>query len=165
MKIGKHTVPSLVYSLKVEGELVDQTDEKNPLVFIAGTGSMIPGFETELEGLTAGDDFDINVPSDQAYGPHDPKAIVPIPIDTFKAEGELDTEVIKVGAMVPMQDQNGNSLQGLITRIEKEEVVMDFNHVLAGKDLHFTGKILDVREATNEEIEHGHVHGPGGHHH
>jgi FKBP-type peptidyl-prolyl cis-trans isomerase SlyD len=87
------------------------------------------------------------------------------PMNVFEVEGKVDTEVVKVGAMLPMQDQNGNPMHGVILEMKETAVKMDFNHVLAGKDLHFTGKILDVREASAEELEHGHVHGPGGHEH
>lgn len=165
MKIGKHTVPSVTYSLKVEGEVVDKADESRPLEFIAGLGMMIPGFESQLEGKSAGDTFEIEVASKDAYGPHDPKGVIPLPLKTFEVDGKVDMEVVKVGASMPMQDQEGNALHGLIVKLEEENVIMDFNHVLAGKDLHFTGQILDVRKATSEEIEHGHVHGPNGHQH
>ena len=165
MKVGKHAVPSVTYSLEVAGEVVDQADEANPLVFIAGVGMMIPGFEAKLEGMSTGDSFDFEIASEEGYGPRDETAIVPLPIDTFKVEGKIDTEVVQVGAMMPMQDQNGNPLYGMILEMDEETVKMDFNHPLAGKDLHFTGKVVDVREATEEELEHGHVHGPGGHEH
>lgn len=165
MKITKHTVPSVTYVLTVNNELVDQADETNPLVYMAGVGMMIPGFERELEGMATGDSFDFALASDDAYGPRNEQAVVPVPRDVFVVDGNFDEEVVRVGAMLPMQDQNGNPLQGMIVEINAEAVVMDFNHPLAGKDLHFTGTIVDVREATKEEIDHGHVHGPGGHHH
>lgn len=165
MKITKHTVPSVTYALTVEGQLMDQADENNPLVYLAGVGVMIPGFERELEGKTAGSTFDFNLTSEDAYGPRDEQAIVPIPNDVFMVDGKMDTEIVKLGAMLPMQDQNGNPLQGIVVEMNDESVVMDFNHPLAGKDLHFTGTVVEVREATQEELEHGHVHGPGGHHH
>ena len=165
MKIGKHTVPSVAYSLKVEGEIVDKADENRPLEFITGLGMMLLGFESQLEGRSAGDTFEIEVASKDAYGPHDPKGVIPLPLEKFEVDGKLDTDVMKVGASMPMQDDEGNALHGLIVRLEAENVIMDFNHVLAGKDLHFTGQILDVRKATSEEIEHGHVHGPDGHQH
>lgn len=165
MKIGKHAVPSVTYTLTVGGEVVDQADDTNPLLYIAGIGMMIPGFESRLEGKTTGDSFEFDIPSEEGYGAHDPQAIVPLPMETFMVDGKVDTEVVKVGAMMPMQDQNGNPLYGVILEMSDDTVKMDFNHPLAGKDLHFTGKVIDVREATSEEIEHGHVHGPGGHNH
>lgn len=165
MKITKHTVPSVTYVLTVNNELVDQADESNPLVYLAGVGMMIPGFERELEGMAVGDTFDFSLNSQEAYGPRNEDAVVPVPREVFVVDGEFNSDVVKVGAMLPMQDQNGNPLQGMILEIKDDAVVMDFNHPLAGKDLHFTGGVIDVREATKEEIEHGHVHGPGGHHH
>lgn len=165
MKITKHTVPSVSYTLKVEGDVVDQADNTNPLVYLAGVGMMIPGFEKELEGMKAGDTFEFGLTSEDAYGPRNEEAIVPVPMDVFKVEGNVDTEVVKVGATLPMQDQEGNPMHGTIIEMKENDVVMDFNHPLAGKDLNFSGKVEEVREATKEELEHGHVHGPGGHQH
>lgn len=165
MKIAKNTVPSITYTLRVEGNIVDQADESNPLVYLSGVGMMISGFERELEGKSVNDSFEFSLTSDDAYGPRNEEAIVSIPMDVFRSEGEVDTEIVKVGAVLPMQDQDGNPLQGTIVEMQPEEVVMDFNHPLAGKELHFTGTIIDLREATDEELTHGHVHGPGGHHH
>ena len=79
-------------------------------------------------------------------------------------EGKL-AEMVTPGAFVPMNDQEGNPMQGLVLEIGDETIKMDFNHPMAGLDLFFTGQILDVREATPEELDHGHVHGEGGHHH
>jgi len=165
MKITKNTVPSVTYMLTVEGDKIDQADESNPLVYLAGVGMMIPGFEKELEGMSAGDSFDFHLTSEDAYGPRIDEAVVPVPVDVFHVEGKLDEEVVKVGATLPMQDQNGNPMQGTIIEMQTEAVVMDFNHPLAGKDLHFEGTVVEVREATAEELEHGHPHGPGGHQH
>ncbi len=82
----------------------------------------------------------------------------------FEADGKLG-EIVKVGNFLPMKDQEGNPLQGLVQEITDEHVRMDFNHPMAGKDLFFSGEVIEVREATTEELEHGHVHGPGGHQH
>lgn len=165
MKITKHKVPSVTYSLMVEGELVDQAMDDSPLVYLAGVGQMIPGFEKELEGKQAGDDFAFQLTSDVAYGDVNPDAIVDLSLDIFKVDGEVNKEIIAVGNFVPMQDNEGNPLQGKVLEIGDENVKMDFNHPLAGKELNFTGKIVDVRDAEAEEIEHGHVHGAGGHQH
>ncbi len=165
MKITKHTVPSVTYVLTVENQQVDSADETNPLVYIAGVGMMIPGFERELEGMSAGEEFEFELASEDAYGARNEDAVVPVPRDVFVVDGVFNEEVVRVGAMLPMQDQHGNPLQGMIVEIGNEAVTMDFNHPLAGKDLHFKGSVVDVREATEEEISHGHVHGPGGHHH
>ena len=80
-------------------------------------------------------------------------------------DGNIDTNMVRPGSVLPMMDQNGHQFQGLVREATDEIVVMDFNHPLAGKDLNFSVTIVDVRAATAEELEHGHVHGPGGHHH
>jgi len=100
------------------------------------------------------------------YGVRNDQDIAAIPTESFKdEEGNIDTEMIKPGNVLPMVDQNGNRFQGIVLEVTEEQVIMDFNHPLAGKDLHFSGSVANIREATAEEIEHGHVHGPDGHHH
>lgn len=165
MKITRFTVPSVAYVLKVNDEIVDSADTSNPLVYLAGVGMMIPGFERELEGMEAGNEFGFSLTVEDSYGERIEEAVVPVPKEVFIVDGEMDAEVVKVGNVLPMQDQEGRPMQGLIVEISDEAVTMDFNHPLAGKELHFTGTVVDVRIATQEEIEHGHVHGPGGHHH
>ncbi len=157
MNITKNTVPSVSYVLTVEGEVVDQADATNPLVYIAGVGMMIPGFEKEMEGKKAGDEFEFSLGSEDAYGPRNEEAIVPVPRDVFLVDGKIDEEIVRVGATLPMQDQDGNPLHGTVVEMKEDAVVMDFNHPLAGKDLHFKGMVEDVREASQEELDHGHV--------
>ena len=165
MKITKHTVPSVTYTLKVEGEIVDQAEKSNPLTFLVGVGAMIPGFERQLVGLSKGDNYQFTVQAEEGYGEIDEKAIVDLSKDAFKVDGAIQNEMLFVGNVVQMQDQNGNPFEGTILEIGDETVKLDFNHKLAGKVLDFSGEVIDVREATEEEISHGHVHGPGGHHH
>jgi FKBP-type peptidyl-prolyl cis-trans isomerase SlyD len=165
MEIAKNTVVSLTYALEVEGELIERTDKDNPLVFLVGTGSMIPGFEHQLLGKQKGDTYKITIPPEDGYGESDPEAVVELSKDIFKIDGLLQEDMLEEGKVVPMQDQNGQPLQGIVVEVGEDNVKMDFNHRLAGKTLDFTGEILDVRAATSEEISHGHVHGEGGHHH
>lgn len=165
MKIDKNTVASVTYALEVEGELVEKTDKSNPLTFLVGVGMMIPGFEQQLIGKQPGDNYDITVQPEDAYGESDPQAIVDLPKDVFKVDGELQDDLLVEGNVIPLQDQNGSPLQAVVLEVGEDTVKMDFNHMLAGKTLHFKGEIVDVREATAEEINHGHVHGPDGHHH
>jgi FKBP-type peptidyl-prolyl cis-trans isomerase SlyD len=165
MKIDKHTVASVTYTLEVDGELVEKTEQSNPLSFLVGVGMMIPGFEQQLLGKQAGDTYNITVPPQDGYGDTDPQAIVDLPKDVFKIDGELQEDMLVEGNIIPMQDQNGNPLQGVILEVGESTVKLDFNHMLAGKTLQFSGEVLEVRPATQEEISHGHVHGPGGHHH
>ena len=165
MEIAKHTVPSVSYTLVVDGEVVDMAEKDKPMSFIQGIGMMVPGFESNLEGLTSGTKYEFTLTPEEAYGAYNEEAVVDLPISTFMVDGKVNEKMVTVGQIVPMQDQNGNPLNGTVMEVAKEVVKMDFNHMLAGKELNFTGEILEVREATKEEIEHKHIHGPGGHQH
>ena len=168
MQINSNTVVSLMYALTNDktGEAIETTDENNPLVFLYGVGAMIPDFETNLNGKKAGDTFDFSIGAALAYGLPSEEEIVMIPSNVFHDDkGNFDHAMFSVGTLVPMSDGQGHQLRGRILEITDEAVKMDFNHALAGTDLHFVGKILDVRSATEEEISHGHAHGPHGHQH
>ncbi len=170
MTISQNKVVSLTYELKVDNnmdETVDSADASSPLMFIYGTGSMLPKFESNLLNLKVNDSFEFTLDPEDAYGQLISEAIVDLPLEIFKVDGKLDDEMLKIGNVIPMQDNEGHPLEGKIIDIDidGEQVKMDFNHPLAGKTLHFTGKIVDLRDATEEELNHGHVHGPHGHHH
>ncbi|MFN6946161.1 MAG: peptidylprolyl isomerase [Cytophagaceae bacterium] len=170
MKISPNTVVSISYELKVKDQegnldLLEKADEQEPMVFLFGQSGLPEKFEKELNGKGAGDGFEFDLNSDEAYGEVDEDAIVRFPIDVFSQNGALDKEVFKVGALIPMSDPDGNMLRGRILDITPNDIEMDFNHPLAGYDLFFKGNITEVREATPEELDHGHVHGSGGHHH
>jgi len=165
MDIKEKTVVSLSYELRLDnekGEVVERVDDNNPLVFIYGIGSMLPKFEENLAGMKSGEEFKFGLESQDAYGPVVDNAIVDVPKDIFVVDGQIDENILKVGNMVPMMDNSGNRLNGLVVSIGDSAVKMDFNHPMAGKNLHFSGKIAEVREATDEEISHGHVHGGQG---
>ncbi|MFC2080267.1 peptidylprolyl isomerase [Bacteroidota bacterium] len=165
MEIIKDKVVSITYELRkdaVDGSVVEQVSLENPLTFIFGTGGMLPKFEENLGGKKAGDDFKFGLKSEDAYGPVVENAVVDVPIEVFKVDGEVDKNILQLGTMVPMMDNSGNRLNGMVVDIQDEAVKMDFNHPMAGKDLFFEGKITEVREATEEELSHGHVHGNGG---
>lgn len=168
MIIDMHTVVTVNYKLtnQTTGEFVEETNAENPLVFLYGVGGIIPDFELNLHGKTVGDRFDFSIASANAYGESSDENIVPIPTSVFHGEkGAVDTTQIYVGAVVPMMDNEGNRMRGTVVDMNDEIVKMDFNHPLAGQDLHFSGEVLDVRAATQDEIAHGHAHGPGGHQH
>ncbi|NDB35114.1 MAG: peptidylprolyl isomerase [Flavobacteriia bacterium] len=168
MQITENTVVSLTYRLtdEITGEEIEQTDASNPLVFLYGVGAMIPDFELNLSGLTQGSPFNFSIPSAQAYGVPSDDEIQIIPINVFcNEEGKFEEDLFQIGTLVPMSDGQGNHLRGRIIEIGEEFIKMDFNHPLAGVDLHFEGEILEVRAATSEEIDHGHAHGPHGHQH
>jgi FKBP-type peptidyl-prolyl cis-trans isomerase SlyD len=168
MQISTNKVVSLTYKLSnaQNNEQIEETNETNPLVFLFGVGAMIPDFENNLSGKSVGDTFDFQIAAKDAYGIHDAQNMAMIPSNIFHDEnGNFDYVMFEVGAIIPMSDSEGNHLRGKILEITDENVKMDFNHPLAGTDLHFTGEILDIREATADEIDHGHVHGEHGHHH
>ena len=170
MIIAENKVVSVNYHLtgKEEGgieELIEQTSTEKPFVFLYGMGSLIETFENELSGKKAGDSFDFHIAADKAYGLHNQEYVAAIPKQAFHVEGKFDDERIKAGEELPMLDSEGHQMHGLVVEVGAEYVVMDFNHPLAGYDLHFVGTVLEVRDATAEELEHGHVHGPHGHHH
>ncbi len=158
MIIEKNKVVSLSYELKVNGKSFEKVGEDSPLMFLFGVGNLLPKFEQNLNGLKINDTFDFELYSGDAYGPRKEEAIVDVPIKAFEVDGEVDREMLKEGNQIPMLDQAGNRLSGRIISFNEELVTMDFNHPLAGNDLHFNGTIVEIREATPDEIEHGHVH-------
>ena len=161
MNISKNKVVSLTYELKIDskqGETVDMADASAPLVFIYGTGSMLPKFESNLENLELNETFEFTLDPVDAYGELINEAVVDLPIDIFKVDGKINEEMLSIGNFIPMQDQEGNPMEGKIISVNGEIVKMDFNHPLAGKTLNFTGQIIDLRDATPEELSHGHVH-------
>lgn len=167
MEINSNKVVSLTYSLHhndAEGELMQEVKETEPYVFLFGVKQTLPEFEQNLNGKKAGEEFSFGIKSENSYGDRDEEQIVDLPKNIFMIDGKL-ADVVQPGHYVPLNDNEGNAMQGLVLEVTEEHVKMDFNHPMAGMDLYFSGKILDVREATQEEIDHGHVHGPGGHHH
>lgn len=173
MNIAKNTVVVLHYELSysdqnIKNKFIEKTDPKKPLYILIGNSGLPPLFEQKIMGMTSGSSFDFTLNKEDAFGEFDPKEIMNIPLEEFlDAQGKLDTHTFVIGAHIPMMDENGHHVRGKIVEINEASkyIQMDFNHPLAGKDLHFKGSIQQVREATKEEIEHGHVHGEGGYHH
>ena len=168
MTIENNSVVSVNYTLteKVSGAQVEQTSKEHPFVFIFGSGGLLEDFENNLKGKKAGDTFDFFIEHARGYGKREAEHEVMIPIDSFQDDaGKFDEENVKVDVTLPMVDNDGNRLYGKVLEITTEHVKMDFNHPLAGTDLHFVGEVLDVRAATPDELSHGHVHGEHGHHH
>ena len=168
MKIDKNKVVTLNYELRTEGfdaPLVEKTQEGHPLEFICGIGMMIPKFEENLKGLEKGERFEFAINAVEAYGLSNPENIIELPKATFEREGSIEEGLLVKDNVIAMQDNQGNKFNGRVENVGDETVTMDFNHPMAGKDLYFKGEILDVRDAAPEELEHGHVHGTGHHHH
>ena len=170
MKIEQRTVVSLGYTLTVDDNgkeiQVDQANRTKPLTFLYGAGQLLPEFERHIAEKQAGDSFDFRIEAKDGYGISDPQNRVSLPMDIFKDEqGQLDKEMLKPGVVVPLADREGNHYQAIVLEVTDAGVLVDFNHPLADKELHFVGEIYEVRLATLEELQHGHAHGPGGHHH
>jgi len=161
MTISNEKVVTLVYQLKVDnskGDVVETVKEEKPFVFLYGAGLMLPKFEENLSGLKAGENFEFTLKSDDAYGKATEEAVMDLPKNIFEVEGKIEDGLLKEGNVIPMQNNEGQKFNGLVVDVKDEAVTMDFNHPLAGDDLFFTGKIMEVRDATKEELEHGHVH-------
>lgn len=166
MVVANNKVVSVTYELRknsADGEIIEIVKDDNPLVYIAGMGSLLPDFEANLMGKRENESFSFLIPAEEAYGPREESAIIDVPLQVFMIDGAVDYELVKVGQTIPMRDQDGNRLNGIVMDVTETAVKMDFNHPLAGDDLYFTGKIIGVREATKEELEHGHVHTHGSH--
>ena len=158
MIIEKNKVVLINYSVKsTTGELIDSSTNDDPLGFIFGTGSLIKGLEKELDGKKVGDAFQATIPPNEAYGDKNPNAIQTLPLTQFQ-----EKDKVEVGAMFQMVNNQGQQLMARVTGVDGENVTVDMNHPLAGETLNFDITILEVRDATAEELDHGHVHGKGG---
>jgi FKBP-type peptidyl-prolyl cis-trans isomerase SlyD len=168
--ISENKVVTITYDLSVTDEnqekvLVESAEADSPMVFLFGHSGLPQEFETQLDGKNPGDSFNFSLTPEQAYGEYDAQAVVDIPREVFLIDGKLDEDMLTPGNFLPMADNDGNHMQAKVVSVGPEAVQMDFNHPLAGMVMHFDGKVTDVRDATSEELAHGHVHGEGGHHH
>jgi FKBP-type peptidyl-prolyl cis-trans isomerase SlyD len=160
MTISEKKVVQMHYELKnEEGQVLDSSNGKEPLAYIHGMGNIIPGLEKELLNKTKGDKINAVIAPAEAYGVKDHDKIFKVAKKQFQGEGE-----IQVGMQIQAETE-GRMEVGLVENIEGDEVTLNFNHPLAGQTLHFDVEVVDVREATAEELSHGHVHGEGGHNH
>lgn len=155
MKIENNKFISLIYNLREggkEGNVLEVVEESAPLAFVFGTGKLLPAFESNLSGLEEGSSFDFMLSAEDAYGEKREEMVVSLPRNIFEDEGVLNTQVCYVGNMVPMMDSQGRRMNGVVTEIGDAFVKMDFNHPLAGTSLYFSGRVIGVREATQEEL-------------
>lgn len=160
MEIAKEKVVSIDYTLKdEEGNVLDTSQGKGPLAYLHGAGNIIPGLENALEGKSAGESLNVKLSPADAYGEHVPELVQDVPRENFPPDAE-----IKAGMQFQAQTPEGPRL---ITVVETKdnEITIDANHPLSGKSLNFDVNVIEVRDATAEEVEHGHAHGQGGHHH
>lgn len=161
MKIEKEKVVALSYTLTVDGKVADSANAEQPLEYTHGKGMLLPKFEAELEGKAAGDDFAFTLSPEEGYGVADPAMRIPLPKAAFSQNGQVREDLLVPGTVIPMVDNNGNLVQGCVISVDEQNVLMDFNHPMAGKTLHFTGRVESVREASEEE-KNGHCcHGKG----
>ncbi len=159
--ITKNKLVSVSYELRTEpnGTVLETADAERPLEFICGQGQTLEYFEMNLLNLNVGDAFDFKIPTTNAYGEVNQDMVVDLPKDVFK---DVDVKDMIVGNTLPMMDSIGRHLRGKIAYIGAEDVKIDFNHPLAGQDLYFKGKVLVVRDATDEELEALQSHKCGG---
>lgn len=161
MAIAKNQVVNLNYTLHSieDGQkvFIESTESGQPLTFLYGVGMMLPKFEEEIAGLKSGDKVEFELSPEDAYGEKDERAIAQLPADMFAEAG-----IPPVGEVIPLQDNEGNQFRAVVVEVSPEVVVADLNHPMAGKTLHFAIEVLGVRPATEEELAHGHSHGPEG---
>ncbi len=163
MTIDKNQVVTLHYTLNAEEKdgtktFIEQTNAEQPFSFLYGLGMMLPKFEAELQGMTAGEKKSFSVAPEEGYGERIEDAFTQLPNEMFEQSG-----MPPVGAVLPLQDQNGNQLTAIVTEVSPDAVTVDLNHPMAGKTLHFDIEVIANREATEEELSHGHAHGADGH--
>jgi FKBP-type peptidyl-prolyl cis-trans isomerase SlyD len=154
MKIGENSVVSIDYTLKGDdGTIIDTSEGREPLSFVFGIGTIIPGLEKELDGKTAGETFAVTIAPEDGYGEYDDSRMVEVPKEHIEGADGMSE-----GVQVQAQREDGGIEILTVASIGEKTVILDGNHPLAGKNLHFNVDVKKVREATKEEIEHGHVH-------
>ncbi|MCR5352284.1 MAG: peptidylprolyl isomerase [Bacteroidales bacterium] len=160
MKVQNEKVVAVSYALEVEGKIADQSAPGAPLEYIHGSGMLLPKFEAALEGKEPGDGFDFVLSPEDGYGTYDPSYVIDLPKAAFSVEGQVREDLLVVGRTIPMINQAGQVVQGTVAGVAESTVKMDFNHPMAGKTLHFTGKVESVRSASEKELAEG-LHGEG----
>ncbi len=151
-QIAADAVVSIEYALTSDdGTVIDSSEGGEPLTYIHGHGQLIPGLERELEGKSLGDAVEVRVEAEDGYGEHDPERLVEVPRDRFEFE-------ISEGDFVQAQQQDGTTVPFQVVGVGESSITLDGNHPLAGKALNFKVEVVGIREATPEELDHGHVH-------
>ncbi|MBW8361472.1 MAG: peptidylprolyl isomerase [Kaistella sp.] len=166
MTIEKNHVVALQYTLNAieengERTFIEQTDAENPFTFLYGVGMMLPKFEEHLQGMAAGEQKSFTLTAQEGYGEREENATTQLPAEMFEESG-----IPPIGAILPLQDPDGNHLNAMVLEVTPEAVTVDLNHPMAGKVLNFDIEVVTTRPATEEELDHGHAHGidgQGGH--
>lgn len=160
MQIAERSVASFHYTLTNDaGDVLDSSEGREPLAYLHGVGNIVPGLEREMAGHVAGDSFRVDVAPEDGYGDYIDELVQVVPRKSFEGVADL-----AVGMQFQAQTGQG-PIAVVVTEIEGDSVTVDGNHPLAGETLHFAVEIVEVRAASAEELQHGHVHGAGGHHH
>jgi FKBP-type peptidyl-prolyl cis-trans isomerase SlyD len=160
MTVQTNSVVSLEYNLKDDNNtILDTTKDGEVFEYIHGLGMIIPGLEQALDGKTKGDSFSISIEPKDAYGEKNPEAVQPIPKEHFSNVGEVSP-----GMQFELHSEHGNQVV-TVTEVSENDVTVDANHPFAGMTLHFDVEVVGVREATSEELDHGHIHGSNQHDH
>lgn len=161
MTIAQHKVVTIHYKVTDSNndEVIDSSENGEPMTYLHGARNIIPGLEQALEGKSVGDELEVTVEPADAYGERSDDRVQQVPIDAFQ-----EMEKIEPGMAVTAQTDQGQ-INLVVIEVDETTVTVDANHPLAGKMLKFEVKIEAVRDASEEEMEHGHVHGPGGHDH
>ncbi|MGE3172801.1 MAG: peptidylprolyl isomerase [Planctomycetota bacterium] len=159
--IAKDAVVTIHYQLTLDdGTIADSSFGGEPLAYLHGHGNLVPGLERQLVGRKSGDTLEAVVPAAEGYGEFDPAAEQALPRSAFPKDVDLQP-----GMGFHTEDDHGNVVPLFVKQVGEQEVVVTQNHPLAGQRLNFKIEVLKVRKATKDELAHGHVHGPGGHHH
>ena len=158
MKIEAMKVVAISYEVETEGEVVDRATEQKPLDYIQGMHMIIPKLEATLEGMDEGQAFDCTIAPEDAYGEYDLSKVFDIPKNSFEVNGKLREDLLEAGRFIPMLNSAGEVCHGMVVEVKDDKVTMDFNAPMAGKTLHFTGKVISVRDATEKELTEG-LHG------
>jgi FKBP-type peptidyl-prolyl cis-trans isomerase SlyD len=160
MQIEPNSVVTLHYTLRDnDGAIIDQSDDGS-FLYLHGAMNIIPGLENALTGKSAGDELTVKVSPEEGYGEKQDDRIQEVPKEMFENAGD-----IQIGTQFHAQSPDGGAIVVTVVEVKDDAVVIDGNHVLAGVELNFEVKVIDVREASEEEVAHGHVHGPHGHNH
>lgn len=160
MQIAENKVVTLNYTLKdSSGTVIDKSDDGS-FVYLHGASNIIPGLENALAGKTSGEKMNISIAPEDAYGERDDSRIEAVPRNMFPADTDIEP-----GMQFHAQGPDGQSMSIVVVSVEDDKVNIDGNHPLAGVELNFDVEVMEVRDATTEEIEHGHAHGPDGHNH
>jgi FKBP-type peptidyl-prolyl cis-trans isomerase SlyD len=160
MAIGQNKIVTMNYTLKDnEGNIIQTTNNKDPFQFMSGNKQILPKLEEEIDAMIIGSKKNVKIPAPEAYGEYSEQAVQQVNKTNFPEDVDL-----KVGMEFVANSPEGQQMPFVVKDIKQEEVTVDFNHPLAGKDLEFEVELIDVRDATVEELQHGHAHGPGGAH-